>query len=138
LISRALQVNYTQQWCNWAFPPGEYNSIPSTPDLNRWNKYGGYNVSAPRLAHIDGDQDVWLDICYHSNDAPPRLTPTPEDAELHPQLLITGAGHHWDSYGILNVSAEPQFIRNAHLWEIRTVKKWLKTCTCHELLVMSS
>ena len=30
LISRVLQVNYTQQWCTWAFPKGQYNSIPST------------------------------------------------------------------------------------------------------------
>ncbi|KAK5113436.1 hypothetical protein LTR85_010864 [Meristemomyces frigidus] len=128
LISRVLQVNYTQQWCNWAFPAGEHNSIPSTPELWHINKYGGYNVSADRLAHIDGDQDVWLDVCYHSNDAPRRLSPNPTDAEMHPQLLIAGAGHHWDSYGILNVSAEPQFIRNAHLWEIRTVEKWLRQC----------
>ncbi|KAK0289501.1 hypothetical protein LTR35_002698 [Friedmanniomyces endolithicus] len=126
LISRQLQVNYTQQWCEWAFPPGQYNTIPSTPDLYQINKYGGYNVGAPRLAHIDGDQDVWLDICYHSNDAPLRYTPNMAEAVLHPQLLIAGGGHHWDSYGIGNVSAEPQFIRNAHLWEIRIVEDWLK------------
>ncbi len=52
------------------------------------------------------------------------------EAILHPQLLIAGAGHHWDSssYGALNLSAEPQFIRNAHLWEIRIVEDWLKEC----------
>ncbi|KAK5683137.1 hypothetical protein LTS10_004668 [Elasticomyces elasticus] len=127
LISRALQVNYTQRWCDWSFPPGNHSSIPATPDLWQINKYGGYNVSALRLAHIDGDQDVWLDICYHSNDAPKRYTTSWEDAELHPQLLISGAGHHWDSYGIKNVSGEPQFIQNAHLWEIRTVERWLKS-----------
>jgi len=53
LVSRVLQVNYMQQWCTWAFPPGEYNSIPSSPELWRYNMYGGYNVSADRLAHID-------------------------------------------------------------------------------------
>ncbi|KAK4544242.1 hypothetical protein LTR36_004452 [Oleoguttula mirabilis] len=84
LISRALQVNYTQQWCTWAFPAGEDSAIPSTPDLWRYNVFGGYNVSADRLAHIDGDQDVWLDICYHSHDAPLRLTPSPTEADLHP------------------------------------------------------
>ncbi|KAK3070034.1 hypothetical protein LTR53_011154 [Teratosphaeriaceae sp. CCFEE 6253] len=126
LISRVLQVNYTQQWWTWSFQPGNYSSIPATPDLYQINKYGGYNVSAPRLAHIDGDQDVWLDACYHSNDAPRRYTTSLEDATLHPQLLISGAGHHWDSYGIGNVSAEPQFIQNAHLWEIRTVERWMR------------
>lgn len=64
--------------------------------------------------------DVWLDLCYHSHLAPLRTS-----SDLHPELLLAGAGHHWDSYGILNVSAEPLFIQQAHLWEIRTVQKWL-------------
>ncbi|GAB1744440.1 hypothetical protein NU219Hw_g1717t1 [Hortaea werneckii] len=126
LISRALQVPYTQQWCTWAFPAGEYNSIPATPELWRYNKYGGYEVVAERLARIDGEQDVWSDLCYHSSNAPGRVrvTANAEEVEKHPQLLITGAGHHWDSYGILDVAAEPQFIRGAHRWEIRIVR-WL-------------
>lgn len=121
LISRVLQVNYTQQWCDWAFPPGKYNSIPSTPNLSYWNKYGGYSVTARGLAHVDGDQDVWLDLCYHSNDAPLR-----QSTDSEPELLITGSGHHWDSYGILDVEGEPQFIREAHKWEIRIVQRWLQ------------
>lgn len=116
LLSRAVQANQTQQWCDWAFPPGQHNRIPPAPEIWYNNKYGGYNVSAPRLAHIDGNQDVWLDLCYHSNDAPPRTTSNAEEAYLHPQYLITGGGHHWDSYGIKDVEAEPQFIREAHLW----------------------
>lgn len=123
LISRVLQLDYTQQWCTWAFPKGQYNSVPPTgPNLWWYNHFGDLDFSADRLAFIDGDQDVWLDLCYHSNETPPRLS-----SDLHPELLISGAGHHWDSYGILDVDAEPQFIRNAHLWEIRTVQKWLRT-----------
>ena len=117
--------------CTWAFPPGETNTTPPTPELWRVNKYGGYKVWQDRLARIDGDQDVWLDICYHSNLGPLRYSTSPREEDLHPQLLITGGGHHWDSYGLgslKNVSLEPQFIRNAHLWEIRTVKKWLDDC----------
>ena len=30
------------------------------------------------------------------------------------------------SYGILDVAAEPQFIRETHYWEIRTVQRWLR------------
>ncbi|KAI4247810.1 MAG: hypothetical protein LQ352_006090 [Teloschistes flavicans] len=122
LISRVLQVDYTQQWCEWAFPNGTFNSIPSTPNLTYYNNYGGGNITADRLALIDGNIDVWLDVCYHSNDAPPRYS-----TDLHPEYLIAGAGHHWDSYGIKDVEAEPQFIREAHLWEIRTVRKWLSS-----------
>jgi len=136
-----LKIKLRQQWCNWAFPPGKYNSIPPTPDLDRYNKYGGVNLRADRLAFIDGgkflfilshvklkhterslDSDVWLDLCYHSNLAPPR-----HSSDLHPEYLIAGGGHHWDSYGILDLSAEPQYIQQAHLWEIRTVQKWLKS-----------
>jgi hypothetical protein len=40
--------------------------------------------------------------------------------------LVAGAGHHWDSYGILDIGAEPLFIQQAHIWEIKTVKKWLR------------
>ncbi|TVY92702.1 putative extracellular serine carboxypeptidase [Lachnellula willkommii] len=121
LIMNVLQVDYTQQWCTWAFPRGKYNSIPSSPDLDRLNTYGSYNLSANRLALVDGGIDPWLDICVHSKYAPAR-----ESTDLRPAYLIAGAGHHWDSYGILNVSAEPLFIQQTHLFEIKTVRKWLR------------
>ena len=131
MLSRVIQTDYTQQWCDWAFPRGKYNSIPASgPDLSWYNQYSdnddgphsGFDFHADRLALVDGAQDVWLDMCYHSNEAPPRTS-----SDLHPEYLISGAGHHWDSYGILDVAAEPQFIRNVHQWEIRTVEKWLRT-----------
>jgi len=122
LISRVLQKDYTQQWCTWAFPKGKYNKIPSTPDLNSYERYGGFNFTADRLAFVDGSSDVWNDLCYHSSLAPsPRIS-----SDLHPELSINGGGHHWDSYGILDVAAEPQFIREAHYFEIRAVTRWLR------------
>ncbi|KUI56518.1 putative serine protease EDA2 [Cytospora mali] len=121
LLSRVMTGNYTQEQCTMAFPPGKYNSIPSSPNVDIWNAYGGYDLQADRLAFIDGNQDPWQDGCYHSNSAPERYS-----TDLHPEYLIVDGGHHWDSYGILDVPAEPQFIREAHYWEIRTVKKWLR------------
>lgn len=121
LISRVMDAAYTQQQCDAAFPPGRYNAIPASPDVDRWNAYGGYDVQADRLAFIDGNHDPWLDGCYHSNEAPPR-----QATDLRPEHLIVSGGHHWDSTGILDVAAEPQFIRESHHWEIRTVKKWLR------------
>jgi hypothetical protein len=121
LISRQLQIPYTQQWCTWAFPAGQSNSVPSTPALQYYNKYGGWNIQAPNLALIDGSTDVWLGLCYHSEFIPqPRIS-----SDKYPNYLIAGAGHHWDSYGIKNVSAEPDYIREAHLWEERTVQRVL-------------
>lgn len=122
LLSRVINTAYEQQWCTWAFPDGTFNKIPASPDVTTYNSFGGFDFQADRLAFIDGDQDVWKDLCFHSDQA---AWPRPESTDLHPHYLITGAGHHWDSYGILDVDAEPQFIREAHKWEIRTVKKWL-------------
>lgn len=128
LISRVLQRNYTQQWCTWAFPPGAHNSVPSSPELHYYNKYGGWNIKAENLALIDGSTDVWLDLCYHSDLAPsPRIS-----SDKYPSYLIAGAGHHWDSYGILDVEAEPAYIREAHEWEMRTVSRFLQFWTARE------
>ncbi|QDS74972.1 hypothetical protein FKW77_005077 [Venturia effusa] len=127
LISKVLQVDYTQQWCTWAFPPGKYNKIPTTPDTDSMNKYGGLNVSADRLAFIDGGIDPWRDLTYHSDNAPARVRNGVEDEILHPQYLIHGAAHGWEAtaFSYEKINEEPQFIREAHLWEIRIVKKWL-------------
>jgi hypothetical protein len=51
-----LTLARSQQWCTWAFPPGKYNAIPPTPDLSQFNKFGGFNIKADRLALIDGGQ----------------------------------------------------------------------------------
>ena len=131
LLSRVVQADYTQQWCAWAFPPGQYNSVSGNgPNLTHYNQYGGFNLTAERLALIDGDQDVWLDVCYHSHLAPDRYPVVRADEKgAIDEYLIAGAGHHWDSAGILDVEAETQFIREAHLWEIRTVARWLNDFT---------
>lgn len=116
-----MNADYTQEMCTLAFPSGEYNALPSSPDVSLWNAYGGEDLQADRLAFIDGEHDVWLDVCYHSNEAPARYS-----SDLNPEYLIVSGGHHWDSYGQLDVPGEPQFIREAHYWQIRTVKKWLR------------
>ncbi|KAJ5064217.1 hypothetical protein J3E74DRAFT_286872 [Bipolaris maydis] len=42
----------------------------------------------------------------------------------YPSYLIMDAGHVWDGRGIRDVVKEPQFIREAHLWEIRIVGRF--------------
>ncbi|KAF3763604.1 hypothetical protein M406DRAFT_293212 [Cryphonectria parasitica EP155] len=121
LLSRVLTGAYTQEICELAFPPGQYNTIPASPQIDLWNGYGGFGLSADRLALVDGQQDPWLDTCYHATDAPPRYS-----SDLHPEYLIEVGGHHWDSSGILDIPGEPQFIRQVHWWEIKTVRKWLR------------
>ncbi|KAF2855348.1 hypothetical protein T440DRAFT_386189 [Plenodomus tracheiphilus IPT5] len=128
LISRVLTHSYTQQWCTWAFPPGSSNAIPAEPILEYYNVYGGWNIAAPNLALIDGSTDVWLDLCSHSElvaQFGKGMQGIRVSSEVDPRYLIAGAGHHWDSYGIGDVQAEPAFIREAHEWEIRVVEGFL-------------
>lgn len=100
---------------------GKYNAIPKTPDLERWNKYGGFDVKGDRLLYIDGTSDPWRDLCYHSTLAPQRYW-----TDEHPEHLINGAGHCWDLRTLTNVTDEPQFIRETTLLELRTVATWLR------------
>ncbi|KAI0536188.1 peptidase S28 [Xylaria digitata] len=120
LLSRVVNSTYTQEWCNWAFPKGKYNSIPASPDFSKWNGYGDFDFKADRLLFVDGSADPWKGLCYHSDLAPPR------NWDAQPQHLINGAGHVWDLRTLDDVDAEPQFVRAATKLEIRTVGAWLK------------
>ncbi|KAI0403520.1 peptidase S28 [Xylaria palmicola] len=121
LLSRVVDKTYTQQWCNWAFPKGKYNSIPASPDHARWNVYGDFALRADRLLFVDGSADPWKDLCWHSDLAPPRPA-----WDAQPQHLVNGAGHVWDLRTLEDVDAEPQFIGAATRLEIRTVETWLR------------
>ncbi|KAI1195003.1 peptidase S28 [Nemania serpens] len=121
LLSRVIDKHYTQQWCNWAFPRGKHNSIPPSPDLEKWNVYGDFNFRAERLLFVDGSADVWKDLCYHSDLAPARTS-----WDTQPQHLINGAGHVWDLRTLEDIETEPQYVRAATKLEIRTVETWLK------------
>lgn len=76
---------------------------------------------------------MWNGVDYHSPVAGDRY-PSINSSGID-EYLINGAGHHWDSYGILDVMAEPDFIREAHLWEIRTVRRWLDAFTVRCLIL---
>ncbi|KAI1266287.1 peptidase S28 [Xylariaceae sp. FL1019] len=128
LISRVIDTDYTQQWCNWAFPKGKYNKIPKTPDLDRWNVYGDFNFTADRLLFLDGTGDPWRDLCYHSTQAPQRYW-----TDEHPEHLISGAHHVWDLRTYSNVDDEPQFVRATTKLQLRTVETWLKDFNNHTI-----
>jgi hypothetical protein len=86
-----------------------------------WNSYGGFNISAKNLLFIDGSADPWREVSYHSTRAPQRYW-----NENVPEHLINGAGHAWDFYALNDIEDEPQFIREAHYLELRTVASWLE------------
>ncbi|EUC47090.1 hypothetical protein COCMIDRAFT_35385 [Bipolaris oryzae ATCC 44560] len=122
LISRVLTVDYNQGWCNESFPPGTYTRIPPLPEIEYNNVYGASNMRVKNLAFIDGAADVWLDQCYHST----LLDGVRVSSDDHPSYLIVDGGHVWDGEGIGDVDKEPQFMREAHLWEMRTVERFLE------------
>ncbi|KAJ6540744.1 peptidase S28, partial [Mycena capillaripes] len=67
LLSRSVQTDYTQRWCQWSFPDGQFNKIPASPMLERWNKFGALRLQADRLAQVDGGIDPWQYACVFRN-----------------------------------------------------------------------
>ena len=52
VISSLVTLNYTLERCS-----GAPLNIPALPDTVRWNKYGGQNLSYPRLMLVAGEAD---------------------------------------------------------------------------------
>ncbi|KAJ7215370.1 extracelular serine carboxypeptidase-like protein [Mycena pura] len=120
LLSRSIQTDYSQRWCQWSFPDGQFNKIPASPILERWNKFGGLRLQADRLGQVDGGIDPWQYACVHSPDGFKR-----PNTLLRPYYEIKQGGHHWDENGLLNITVEPDFIQAIHKYEIKFVNSWL-------------
>ncbi|GAA5967319.1 hypothetical protein JCM3765_005600 [Sporobolomyces pararoseus] len=121
IVSRLITPEYTGQICSKAFPPGELNSVPATPNVTKINQYGSYDLSYPRLAFIDGSADPWIGATPHSPHAKER-----KDTLRKPFKVIPEGVHHWDENGLLDPSQEPKQIRKIHREEIEFVQSWLK------------
>ncbi|KAF2198246.1 peptidase S28 [Delitschia confertaspora ATCC 74209] len=123
LISRTLDVEYLTSFCQLSF---NINSTINPPDVDRVNKYGGFNISYPRLAIIGGEADPWKPATPLADNAPKRNSTTEE-----PVLLITGgAVHHWDENGLFpnetTPTTPPSFVVWAQQFEKNFVVDWLK------------
>jgi len=124
LISRVVDTESQARICRHAF------NITKPSDVEAINKYGGFNISYPRLAFIDGEQDPWRPATPHSLNAADR-----EDTLDKPFILIKGAVHHWDENGLFDnettPSLPPQPVAKAHKQEIEFVRKWMKEAKKH-------
>lgn len=82
LISRTIDLPYEELICVDAF------NITTKPDTSIPNAYGGYNISYPRLAFIDGQEDPWRPATPHAfgYGAKQRVSTVSE-----PFILIEGA-----------------------------------------------
>lgn len=66
-----------------------FNLTAKDVDVNSINQYGGFNISYPRLAFIDGERDPWRWAGVHAPGLPVR-----EDTLSEPFMLIRGGIHH--------------------------------------------
>lgn len=118
-MSRLMTKEYTKTPCrNWF-------NITTPPDVESINKLGGYDISYPRLALIDGRQDPWRAGGAHAIGQPDRKSTTSE-----PFLLVDWGVHHWDEFGMSEDFEEeglppPQVVENQQK-QVEFVKAWLK------------
>ncbi|KAF8628691.1 hypothetical protein AX15_003751 [Amanita polypyramis BW_CC] len=121
IVSKLLTLEYESKICRQAYPPGEHFQVPNLPNVTAVNVLGDFYIAADRLAFIDGEVDPWLPNTPHSEYAQDR-----EDTILRPFKLIPNGVHHYDEYGLRNISEEPPEIRQVHEEMISFVREWLK------------
>lgn len=118
LISRLVDLEYTSLICREAF------NITKLPELENINKHGGFDISYPRLAFIDGEKDPWRAATPHRFGLPPR-----ENTVSEPFLLIKDGVHHWDENGVFANETTPGFppapIVEIQKAEVEFVQAWL-------------
>ncbi|ERS94874.1 hypothetical protein HMPREF1624_08772 [Sporothrix schenckii ATCC 58251] len=118
LISRLLDLDYLSIICRDAF------GIDAPPDVESVNKLGGYDIRFPRLAIVDGEADPWRAATPHALGVPDRVSSTEE-----PFLLIPGAVHHWDEYGLFDnettADLPPKTVRDVQADEVDFVTQWV-------------
>ena len=119
LVSRTLTLDYESIICRDAF------NITTPPDTAIINAYGGYDISYPRLAFIDGEQDPWRLATPHAPGKAKNRTSTLDE----PFILISGAVHHWDENGLFDnettADLPPAPISKTQSDEVTFVKAWM-------------
>ncbi|KAI1463360.1 peptidase S28 [Daldinia caldariorum] len=122
LISRTIDVDYSALICREAF------NLTKPADVEYINRLGGFNLSYPRLAFIDGEWDPWRAAGVHAIGLPERPN-TPSE----PFILIDRAVHHWDENGLFpNETTEdlpPAPVRDAQKQIAAFVQGWVQEFT---------
>ncbi|KAF8845504.1 peptidase S28 [Paxillus ammoniavirescens] len=121
IVSKLMTMDYATKICRQAYPPGKYFTVPLMPNVTAVNALGDFAIAADRLAIIDGEVDPWRPCTPHSDYAKDR-----EDTILQPFKLIPDAVHHYDEYGLRDITAEPLEIQQIHYEMIAFVLEWLK------------
>ncbi|KZT27441.1 peptidase S28 [Neolentinus lepideus HHB14362 ss-1] len=124
ILSKHITLEYLAMICPQAFPKGKHFKVPSMPNVTAINSLGDFTIAADRLAIIDGEVDPWRPATPHSDYAPDR-----PDTILQPFKIIPEAVHHYDEYGLRDITQEPPEILKVHLEMIDFVTEWLKDWT---------
>ncbi|KAK0628361.1 peptidase S28 [Bombardia bombarda] len=118
LISRLITLEYTSEVCRAAF------NVTKPSNVEAINKHGGFDISYPRLAIVDGEWDPWRAATPHALGLPPRVSTTSE-----PFILIDKAVHHWDENGLFPNETTPALppapVVEAQRAEAVFVKAWM-------------
>lgn len=130
LLSRILDLEYENSYCESEF------GITTPPNVTAINKWGGFDISYPRLAIINGLADTWREATPAADTASPR-----ESTVSEPWIVIDdppedvwdglrGAGHHWEANGVFaNQTQEkqpPKAIAEAQADIIQFVGAWIE------------
>ena len=135
LISRLNTLEWASIICAEAF------NITTPPNVNAINKYGGFGISYPRLAFVDGQIDPWRPATPHAspfNLAVHNRTSTVSE----PFIMIADAVHHWDENGLFpneTVNFGPDMlppipVRETQFQEIMFLKAWMLEWDVHRLM----
>lgn len=118
LISRLITLDHQSTVCREAF------NVSSPPNVESINKHGGFNISYPRLAIVDGEKDPWKAATPHRSGLVERKSTVDE-----PFILIEGGVHHWDENGVLEGERGPGMppvpVVAAQEAEVEFVKSWM-------------
>ncbi|KAJ9138467.1 Peptidase S28 [Pleurostoma richardsiae] len=124
LISRLIDLNFTSVVCREAF------NITQPSAIGRINKWGGFGISYPRLAIVDGERDPWRQACPHAIGQPDRPSTASE-----PYILIAGGVHHWDENGLFPNETTPELpplpVADTQKTEAMFVQEWMLEWQLH-------
>ena len=132
LMSRTNTLEYGSIICELAF------NITTPPNVTAINKYGGFALSYPRLAYVDGEWDPWRPATPHAS--PFNTTALNRTSTVsEPFILIAEAVHHWDENGLFaneTVNTPPNFlppppVRWTQAQEIAFLEEWMLEWESH-------
>lgn len=119
VISRTVDLEFGSAICKQAF------GLTKPADVDCINKYGGFGISYPRLAIIDGEWDPWRAATPHALGLAERA-----DTLDEPFKLIAGGVHHWDENGLFpeetTADLPPSAVAEVQKAEAHFVKKWMQ------------